>query len=301
MNKKKEPSKSKKADQARHQKAAEKKRQELRELKKKKGVTITGSTVRIVNCKMQDYPKPEEQQQKIVPVTEKRETNPNFSSNSRNNEFDKDGRKTTGNSRGIIWLNFFEKKLNQRGPQIVASHNGTFVVPDRDGHKPQLLLPHPCLHPGDKPLFTTKHFGDVYTVLALNFKAKTESVNGTKIIIIDSEVSIGYDRAKGKTNKVVIMLKNNKCHFIWIKDEKKRAAVLHSLNHAEKTTQGTKNSWTHRKSGMLKPPEYSMLGKNEIIEIVSNAFDKPLSQLIEKAGTVIQKSNGQQIITMGVT
>ncbi len=199
---------------------------------------------------------------------------------------------------GIVWLDFFKKKLNTRGAQMVASYSGNFVVPDRDGYKPQLLMPHPCLCPQSKPLFTTRYFGDIYIIKALKFEVEEKYVNGTKLIVIDSEVSIGYDKAK--ENKVVIMFRDDKCHFVWIEDEKKRMSVLSALNHAERTAQNTKNSWTHRyNSGILKPPEYS-LSKDEITEIVSDVFDKSLSQLIKEAGAVVVKKDGQQIITMGV-
>ena len=200
--------------------------------------------------------------------------------------------------RGIAWLSFFEKKLNARGVQTVASYNGNFVVPDRDGQEPQFLMPHPCIPPSSKPLFTTRYFGDIYTVEALKFEVKKKNVNGTKIIIIDSEVSVDYEEVK--KNEVVIVFRNDDCHFIWIEDEKKRVTILNSLNHVERVMQGVQNSWTYRYSGMLKPPEYSMLSKNEVAEIVSNAFDKSLSHLIEEAGVVVQDGE-KQIITMGVT
>ena len=198
----------------------------------------------------------------------------------------------------IVWLDVFKKKLNTREAQTVASCNGSFVVPDRDGYEPQFLMPHPCLCPQSKPLFTTRYFGDIYIIKALKFEVEERHVNGTKLVVIDSEVSIGYNKAK--ENKVLLMFRDDECHFVWIEDEKKRMFVLSALNHAERIAQNTKNSWTHRyNSGILKPPEYS-LSKNEITEIVSDVFDKSLNQLIEEAGAVIVQKNGQKIITMGI-
>lgn len=231
---------------------------------------------------------------------EKREKTARRKFEGHNKEDSKQNEGAMNRKPGVIWLNFFRKELNAKGAQVVASHEESFVIPDRNGNSPQFSMPHPCLHPLYKPLFTTKNFGDVHTVTALKFEVEKRNVNGTGIVIIDSEVSMDYEEAK--KNKVVIMFRDNSCHFIWIEDEKKRTAILYSLNHAEKVMQGTRNSWKHKyNSGILKTPEYSMLDKEDIFEAVSNAFDKPLFKLMEEVGKVSQNNQGQQVITMGVT
>ena len=72
-----------------------------------------------------------------------------------------DDQKTTG---GVIWLEFFKKKLNTRETQTVAVCDENFVVPDINGQEPQFLMPHHCLQPSIEPLFTTRHYGDIYIV-----------------------------------------------------------------------------------------------------------------------------------------
>jgi hypothetical protein len=198
----------------------------------------------------------------------------------------------------ILWLEFFLKdfKTDNRGLQLAANYPFTSndnaqiqVIPNKRGYQPKTSGLYPCLPllPEWKPLFTSYGI-KVFAIKVLPLKRETTTINGTEITVLDSRVFVPHWAIK--KHETTILFRDGNCCLIWIEDIQKRRTVVQELNRAEKNVSGVKNPWTeNKKNEMIEPPPYSVLDKSRITELVIDAFEKPLKEIIQNNNPEVSK------------
>ena len=175
------------------------------------------------------------------------------------------------------------------------------VIPDFHGYIPTESDWYPCVVPRQKPLFLAREGSfipkgeKVYTSKVLFAERTSLAVNGTEIVIIESSVSM--PDALLMNGEVAVFFNGDSHCRIWIEDFRRRK-VVQELSKAEKDTMGYENPWRKTGGGIIISPEYSFLKRDDVVEIVSGVFDKPLEEIFSENGKVDTR-NGAKIITLG--